>query len=62
MKKLEDETFMDCVHLISVTLPSGLESIGDGCFKNTNLKNVTVPKDAHVADSAFPNDCKIRRE
>ena len=62
VKKLEDKTFMDCVHLISVTLPSGLESIGEGCFKNTNLKNVTVPNDTHIANSAFPNNCEIRRE
>ena len=62
MKKLEENTFMDCKNLTSVTLQEGLESIGENCFKNTNLKTVTVPKNTNIADSAFPEDCEIRRK
>ena len=62
MKKLEENTFCECKNLTSVTLPEGLESIGKNCFKNTNLKTVTVSKNTDIADSAFPKDCEVRRE
>ena len=62
MQKLEYYTFYDCKNLTSVILPEGLESIGEDCFKNTKLKTVTVPKNTYIADSAFPEDCEIRRE
>ena len=62
MKKLEDNTFYECKNLTSVTLPEGLESIGNKCFYDTNIKTIIVPKNTNIADSAFPEDCEIRRE
>ena len=62
MKKLEENTFYECKNLTSVTLPEGLESIGESCFKYTKLKTVIVPKNTNIAHSAFPKGCKIRRE
>ena len=54
--------FCNCKNLTSVILPEVLESIEEGCFWNTKLKTVTVPKNTNIADFAFPEDCEIRRE
>ena len=54
MKKLEDNTFYDCKNLTSVTLPEGLESIGENCFKDTAIKEITIPKSVKsIGKSAF---------
>ena len=44
MKKLEDYTFYKCKNLTSVTLPEGLESIREYCFRYTAIKEIVIPK------------------
>jgi lactocepin len=54
VKKLEKYTFTDCNNLASVTLSEGLESIGEYCFINTAINEITIPKSVKmIGDSVF---------
>ena len=41
---IEDETFMRCLLLQTITLPGSLTSIGYRAFKSCNLHHVTIPE------------------
>ena len=62
MKKLEDYTFYKCKNLTSVTLPEGLESISDGCFDDTAIKQLVIPKSVmHIGNRIVPPNTIISR-
>lgn len=41
---LGEQFFLDAGNLTSVTLPSALQTIGDGAFSNTGLEEITLPE------------------
>ena len=43
VKSIGDNAFYECKNLIDVTLQEGLESIGELCFWNTGLKEISIP-------------------
>ena len=45
-----------------MTLQEGLESIGDDCFSNTAIREITIPKSILIiGGGAFPIDTIITR-
>ena len=52
-----DDAFRGCTSLVSIALPSNLNSIGDRAFANSGLVSVVVPGSvASIGDNAF-NSC-----
>ena len=54
-----ERAFYSCWSLTSVTIPSSVTSIGDLAFQLTDLKSVTINRNASVGKNAFPDDCVI---
>ena len=52
---MEESAFRDCYALEAITLPEGLESIGDGAFmKCFKLESIVIPKSVKtVGEDAF---------
>ena len=51
---IEDGAFSDCSALTSITLPDGLESIGDEAFYGTSLESINIPTSVtSIGDGAF---------
>ena len=56
IKVLPAETFLDCVNLTTVQLPSSLRAIGAQAFKETKISNLELPRKLfRIDDSAFCN-------
>ena len=54
LKKIESYAFWNCKKLKCVTLPEGLETIGEYSFSNSWLKEVTVPSTVvEIMENAF---------
>jgi hypothetical protein len=54
VKAIGDNAFSNCENLTSVTLPEGLETIGNGAFACTNLTSVALPNGLKlIGDLAF---------
>ena len=58
IKRIEYETFKDCINLTTVTIGSGVEEVGVRAFKNCkNLRSVTIPDNVtRIGKEAF-KDC-----
>lgn len=55
---LQEMSFEDCTNFVKVLLPSGLDSIGRGAFRNTAIVRFVCPDSVKtIEDSAF-NGCK----
>lgn len=53
---LGEQFFLDAGNLTSVTLPSALQTIGDGAFSNTGLEEITLPEGlTAIGGNAFRN-------
>ena len=53
---LGEQVFMDAYKLTSVTLPSALQTIGDGAFSNTGLEEIALPEGlTAIGGNAFKN-------
>lgn len=53
---LGEQFFLDAGNLTSVTLPSALQTIGDGAFYNTGLEEITLPERlTAIGGNAFRN-------
>ena len=45
-----------------MTLNKGLESVGEGCFFNAAIEEITIPKSViHIGYTAFPSNTVILR-
>ena len=44
LKEIGCEAFRWCRNLNEIALPEGLEIIGVGCFRDTVIKEITIPK------------------
>jgi hypothetical protein len=44
VKEIGDYAFMGCVELTSITLPEGLNAIGQAAFRSTGLTSVVIPE------------------
>jgi hypothetical protein len=53
LKKLYDSAFAGCVNLSEVTLPTGLETLGQFSFQGTALRSISIPDDVTV----IPSNC-----
>ena len=54
---IADEAFKDCQNLATVTLPEGLESIGNSSFRETGLTSIKFPQSLiNISGYAF-TDC-----
>ena len=47
------DTFNGCSHLINMTLPATLTTIGNSAFRTTGLTEVTIPENATLDTSVF---------
>lgn len=55
---LHEMSFEDCTNFVRVLLPSGLDSISSGAFRNTAIRRFVCPDSVKtIGDSAF-NGCK----
>ena len=53
---LGEQVFIDAGNLTSVTLPSALQTIGDGAFSNTGLEEISLPEGlTAIGGNAFRN-------
>ena len=53
---LGEQVFIDAGNLTSVTLPSALQTIGDGAFSNTGLEEIALPEGlTAIGGNAFRN-------
>ena len=41
-----------------IVLPAGLKSIGEGCFHNSGLKEVTMPNSVEILAKEAFNNCQ----
>ena len=57
LTEISDYVFKSCRDLISVTIPEGVITIGNGAFYNcSGLTNITIPSSVtNIGDSAFHN-------
>ena len=53
-----DNRLSGCTNIVNLTIPEGVESIGEYAFSNcTGITNVTIPKSVKSIDSYAFNDC-----
>ena len=43
LKRVEAMTFLNCENLKNITMPSGVEYIGEACFDGTSAEEITLP-------------------
>ena len=43
MRGLEGETFMWCKNLNRLEIPNGVEYIGEQCFRDSGVEEITLP-------------------
>lgn len=51
--------FNKCAHLVEVTIPKTVKSIGEWSFRETALTSVTIASDCTYYDTSFPENCVI---
>lgn len=51
--------FNKCAHLVEVTIPKTVKSIGKWSFRETLLTSVTIASDCTYYDTSFPENCVI---
>lgn len=51
--------FNKCAHLVEVTIPKTVKSIGKWSFRETALTSVTIASDCTYYDTSFPENCVI---
>lgn len=51
--------FNKCAHLVEVTIPKTVKSIGEWSFRETLLTSVTIASDCAYYDTSFPENCVI---
>ena len=60
LRRIEDCAFRDCLYLLDIRLPDGLEYIGKECFAGSKLATVRIPKaGVRAGESAF-RDCPAK--
>ena len=53
--------FQDCYRIVSVTLPEGLQNIGNSAFRNTNISGISLPGTlTSIGDYAFRSCPKVQ--
>ena len=57
--KIGNYAFMYCYSLTSITIPNEISEIGNTAFGYSNLRFVTIPKDANVLGSCFTSCYKL---
>ncbi|MBQ8162167.1 MAG: leucine-rich repeat domain-containing protein [Clostridia bacterium] len=62
LERMEEEVFLGCSLLSSISLPSSLETVSSGCFRRcTMLSEVELPESIrHIGDHAF-RECIMLR-
>lgn len=43
LKRVEDNTFWNCKHLKNVEIPTGVECLGNCCFSQSGIEEITLP-------------------
>ena len=62
LKEISDCAFLGCTSLMNIQLPDGLEQIGAGCFSDSGLEEVVVPRNVVVIEEdAFKGDKNLKR-
>lgn len=62
LKKIGKYAFSGCSNLRNIRLPEGLEHIGNGCFCETNLEEITIPSSvATIEEYAFYNCRSLKK-
>lgn len=62
LKRVESNAFNECVHLRTVALSEGIESIGLVCFWGAAIEEITIPASVmRIETQAFENCTKLRR-
>ena len=58
LRRIKCNTFLNCEKLKSVSLPEGLEYIGECCFSGTGLESVKFPASLRILDDEAFGSCK----
>ena len=58
LKYIDDEAFMECKQLSSISLPSSLQAIGKRAFMNSALENVVLPSNLQYIEEETFMDCR----
>ena len=61
LKKLEDETFVNCKNLKDVLLGDGLEIIGFDCFRQCRLERIVIPRSVQCIERCAFQTCSRLR-
>ena len=62
IKDIGKDIFSGCANLKEISLPEGLENIGGGCFKNTGIQQMVIPKSVKVIQERAFQGCRGLRE
>lgn len=61
LTSIGSEAFSGNSHLTSLVIPDNVTSIGEGCFSNTNLKEVTLPNNLTTLDIGTFSSSKLTK-
>ena len=50
--------FYECTSLKNIDLPEGMESIGEGCFWESGLEEINIPKSVKKIEKSVFSECK----
>ena len=58
IKRIDEYAFIGCENLQQIQLPESLTTLGEGCFRETGLRSLTLPKGVQVIPRAMCAWCE----